>query len=50
MAVGRGKQGNPSHCVQDAHQVRLRPDGKALEFTSVDPKAGNPKARVERLD
>ncbi|MGW0082599.1 protein kinase domain-containing protein [Streptomyces sp. NPDC003393] len=51
VAVGRGKKGNPSHCVPDAHVVRLRPDGAdALRFTSEDPKAGNPKARVERVN
>nr|BFD83337.1 hypothetical protein StreXyl84_27380 [Streptomyces sp. Xyl84] len=50
VAVGRGKEGNPSHCVPDDHEVRLRPDGPdALRFTSVDPRAGNPKARVERV-
>ncbi|MFI1162087.1 serine/threonine-protein kinase [Streptomyces sp. NPDC020801] len=50
VAIGRGRKDNPSHCVPDAHEVRLRPDGDALRFTSVDPKAGNPKARVERVD
>ncbi|MEU7055038.1 protein kinase [Streptomyces sp. NPDC046197] len=49
VAVGRGQKGNPSHCVPDAHLVRLRPDGDALRFTSVDPRAGNPKAQVERV-
>ncbi|WP_030174295.1 serine/threonine-protein kinase [Streptomyces sp. NRRL S-813] len=51
VAVGRGKKGNPSHCVPDAHVVHLRPDGDdALRFTSEDPKAGDPKARVTRVD
>ena len=50
VAVGRGSKDNPSHCVPDAHVVRLRPYGDALRFTSGDPKAGNPKARVERVD
>ncbi|GHD93995.1 serine/threonine-protein kinase [Streptomyces naganishii] len=51
VATGRGRKDNPSHCVPDAHEVRLRPDGgNALRFTSVDPKAGNPKARLLRAD
>ncbi|GGX65523.1 hypothetical protein GCM10010510_06960 [Streptomyces anandii JCM 4720] len=51
VATGRGRKDNPSHCVPDAHEVRLRPDGDdALRFTSVDPKAGNPKARVLKAD
>ncbi|MFF0968602.1 protein kinase domain-containing protein [Streptomyces sp. NPDC003703] len=51
VATGRGKAGNPSHCVPDAHEVRLSPDGTdALRFRSVDPQAGNPKARLERVD
>lgn len=51
VAIGRGKKGNPSHCVPDAHVVHLRPDGAdALQFTSEDPKAGDPKARVTRVD
>ncbi|MFE1860642.1 serine/threonine-protein kinase [Streptomyces anandii] len=51
VATGRGRKDNPSHCVPDAHEVRLRPDGDdALRFTSVDPKAGNPKARVLKTD
>lgn len=46
----RAKEGNPSHCVPDEHEVRLRPDGTdALRFTSADPRAGNPKARAERV-
>ncbi|MFD8614346.1 serine/threonine-protein kinase [Streptomyces sp. NPDC059631] len=50
VATGRGKADNPSHCVPDAHEVRLSPDGTdALRFQSVDPKAGNPKARLERV-
>ncbi|MYX43445.1 protein kinase [Streptomyces sp. SID89] len=51
VAVGRGSEDNPSHCVPDAHVVRLTPaSGGALDFTSEDPKAGNPKARLTRVD
>ncbi|MFH8223813.1 serine/threonine-protein kinase [Streptomyces sp. NPDC018057] len=51
VATGRGKKDNPSHCVPDAHEVRLSPDGTdALRFLSVDPQAGNPKARLERVN
>ncbi|MFI2643333.1 serine/threonine-protein kinase [Streptomyces sp. NPDC018610] len=51
VATGRGSADNPSHCVPDAHVVHLRPDaGDALDFTSEDPKAGNPKATLEKVD
>ncbi|MGY0024657.1 protein kinase domain-containing protein [Streptomyces sp. cg35] len=49
-AVGRGKKGNEGQCIQSPHPVHLRPDGKALRFTSDDPKAGSPKARLSRTD
>ncbi|MEU2878407.1 serine/threonine protein kinase, partial [Streptomyces sp. NPDC007070] len=51
VAVGRGREDNPDHCVPDAHVVRLRPAvGGALDFTSDDPKAGDPKALLEKAD
>ncbi|MGV9990035.1 protein kinase domain-containing protein [Streptomyces sp. NPDC003374] len=50
VAVGRGRKDNPAHCVPDAHEVRLRPDGDALRLTSADPKAGDPKALLRKVD
>ncbi|MEV3859469.1 protein kinase [Streptomyces sp. NPDC050095] len=50
VAVGRGRDGNPGQCLQGAHLVHLRPDGKGLKFTSDDTQAGNPRADLERLE
>ncbi|MCQ4214373.1 serine/threonine-protein kinase [Streptomyces longispororuber] len=50
VATGRGKKGGEAQCLQGAHPVHLRRDGKALRFTSDDPRAGNPRARLVRVD
>ncbi|MFF2650844.1 protein kinase [Streptomyces sp. NPDC058045] len=49
-ATGRGDSGNGPLCSQAAHTVFLKPVGDDLRYTSVDPKAGNPSARLSRDD
>ncbi|MGW2228082.1 protein kinase domain-containing protein [Streptomyces formicae] len=46
VAKGEGAEGNGGQCAQTEHTVYLRPDGKALVYTSDDPAAGDPKARL----
>jgi hypothetical protein len=48
VASGHGASGNPSHCSQTAHTVYLKRSGDALQYTSDDPGAGNPKARLTK--
>ncbi|MFE0175299.1 serine/threonine-protein kinase [Streptomyces sp. NPDC059002] len=50
VATGKGAQGNGGQCAQTAHTVYLRPAGKALQYTSDDPDAGDPRARLARLE
>ncbi|MFK4067630.1 protein kinase [Streptomyces sp. NPDC029674] len=46
VATGKGAAGNGGQCSQTSHAVRLRVDGKKLMYTSDDPGAGDPKARL----
>ncbi|MFJ2773594.1 serine/threonine-protein kinase [Streptomyces sp. NPDC087300] len=46
VATGKGAEGNGGQCAQTPHTVYLRPSGKALVYTSDDPAAGNPTARL----
>lgn len=48
VATGRGKESNHGQCSQTAHTVFLRPAGEQLSYTSQDPDAGDPKARLSR--
>ncbi|MEV0257653.1 serine/threonine-protein kinase [Streptomyces sp. NPDC050732] len=49
VATGKGAEGNGGQCSQTSHTVQLRPDGKKLVYTSDDPGAGDPKARLSRV-
>ncbi|QDQ13039.1 protein kinase domain-containing protein [Streptomyces spectabilis] len=46
---GVGAKSNGGGCSQSAHTVRLRPVGTELQYTSRDPDAGNPEARLRRV-
>ncbi|MFF1377073.1 serine/threonine-protein kinase [Streptomyces sp. NPDC058308] len=46
VATGKGAENNGGQCSQTTHTVHLRPDGKSLAYTSDDPGAGDPKARL----
>ncbi|MEU7584366.1 protein kinase [Streptomyces sp. NPDC041068] len=50
VATGKGAKGNGSQCAQTSHTVYLRPDGKNLTYTSDDPDAGDPRARLSRVE
>ncbi|MBW5422618.1 hypothetical protein GKQ77_13775 [Streptomyces sp. BG9H] len=50
VATGKGAKSNGAQCAQTPHTVTLRLDGKALKYTSDDPDAGDPKARLSRID
>lgn len=50
VATGKGAKGNGSQCAQTSHTVYLRLDGKILAYTSDDPDAGDPKARLSRAE
>ncbi|WP_436840510.1 protein kinase domain-containing protein [Streptomyces flavofungini] len=50
VATGVGDKSNPSQCSQATHTVRLRPVGSSeLQYTSEDPKAGDPAARLKKV-
>ncbi|MFI8926677.1 protein kinase [Streptomyces sp. NPDC053474] len=46
---GVGARSNGAGCSQAAHTVSLRPVGTELQYTSEDPKAGDPEARLRRV-
>ncbi len=48
VATGKGAETNGGQCAQTSHTVRLRPDGRTLGYTSDDPDAGDPRARLTR--
>ncbi|WP_399928154.1 serine/threonine-protein kinase [Streptomyces kanamyceticus] len=50
VATGKGDPSNGGQCAQTPHTVRLRPDGENLTYTSDDPDAGDPKARLTRVE
>ncbi|MFH8989212.1 serine/threonine-protein kinase [Streptomyces sp. NPDC017940] len=50
VATGTGAESNEKQCSQTAHTVRLRPVGSELQYTSVDPGAGDPEARLRKVD
>ncbi|MEU5685009.1 serine/threonine protein kinase [Streptomyces venezuelae] len=50
VAVGKGAENNGGQCAQTPHTVHLRLDGKTLVYTSDDPDAGDPKARLSRVE
>ncbi|QEU92585.1 serine/threonine protein kinase [Streptomyces kanamyceticus] len=50
VATGKGAEGNGGQCAQTVHTVSLRPDGKALVYTSDDPAAGDPRARLSPVE
>ncbi|ARX85572.1 serine/threonine protein kinase [Streptomyces alboflavus] len=50
VATGVGDKSNPDQCSQASHTVRLRPVGSSeLQYTSEDPKAGDPAARLKKV-
>ncbi|WP_306335003.1 serine/threonine-protein kinase [Streptomyces sp. KL118A] len=51
VAVGKGAEGNGGQCAQTSHTVRLRLEGagRTLVYTSDDPDAGDPRARLSRV-
>ncbi|MEU4798031.1 serine/threonine-protein kinase [Streptomyces sp. NPDC023327] len=49
VATGKGVASNGGQCARTTHTVYLRPDGKDLVYTSDDPAAGDPKARLSRV-
>ncbi|WP_255955213.1 serine/threonine-protein kinase [Streptomyces odontomachi] len=49
-ATGKGDASNGSHCSQTAHTIYLKPVGDDLQYTSDDPAAGDPKARLSKTD
>lgn len=49
VATGVGDKSNPKQCSQASHTVRLRPAGSGLRYTSEDPKAGDPAARLAKV-
>ncbi|GHC70949.1 serine/threonine-protein kinase [Streptomyces flavofungini] len=49
VATGVGAKDNPDQCSQASHTVRLRPVGSELQYTSEDPKAGDPAARLAKV-
>ncbi|MGA4840292.1 protein kinase domain-containing protein [Streptomyces sp. G45] len=49
VATGAGAKTNHGQCSQAAHTVRLRPVGAELQYTSQDPGAGDPEARLKRV-
>ncbi|WPO72142.1 serine/threonine-protein kinase [Streptomyces sp. KN37] len=50
VATGKGDPSNGGQCAQTPHTVRLRPEGKNLTYTSDDPDAGDPRARLARVE
>ncbi|MFF8642496.1 protein kinase [Streptomyces sp. NPDC015345] len=50
VATGKGAPSNGGQCAQTPHTVHLRPDGKNLTYTSDDPDAGDPRARLARVE
>ncbi len=50
VATGRGDKSNAAHCSQAAHTIYLKPVGDDLKYTSDDPAAGNPEARLSKTD
>lgn len=50
VATGKGDPSNGGQCAQTPHTVRLHPDGKNLTYTSDDPDAGDPRARLARVE
>ncbi|MEU6995614.1 protein kinase [Streptomyces sp. NPDC046465] len=58
VATGKGSPDNGGQCSQTTHTVYLRPsgktdgktDGKTLTYTSDDPGAGDPKARLTAVE
>ncbi|MFI6344744.1 protein kinase [Streptomyces sp. NPDC050560] len=47
-ATGAGDKGNDAHCSQAEHTIHLTPKGDDLQFTSDDPGAGDPKAKLSK--
>ncbi|WP_158708961.1 hypothetical protein [Streptomyces sp. NRRL S-920] len=50
VATGKGASNNGGQCARTSHTVYLRPDGKHLKYTSDDPEAGDPRARLARVE
>ncbi|MCF3123817.1 serine/threonine protein kinase [Streptomyces arenae] len=50
VAKGEGAKNNGGQCAQTSHTVHLRPDGENLMYTSEDPDAGDPRARLSRVE
>ncbi|GGR73414.1 serine/threonine protein kinase [Streptomyces aureoverticillatus] len=48
VATGVGDKSNDDQCSQASHTVWLRPVGAELQYTSKDPKAGDPEARLKK--
>ncbi|WP_052029446.1 hypothetical protein [Streptomyces aurantiacus] len=49
VATGVGAKSNKGQCSQASHTVWLRPVGAELQYTSKDPKAGDPEARLKKV-
>ncbi|WP_030678174.1 serine/threonine-protein kinase [Streptomyces sp. NRRL B-1347] len=49
VVKGVGAKSNGGGCSQAAHTVWLRPVGAELQYTSRDPDAGDPAARLRRV-
>ncbi|QUI33254.1 serine/threonine protein kinase [Streptomyces alfalfae] len=48
VATAEGAPTNGAQCAQTPHTIYLTPEAKHLTYTSKDPKAGNPRARLSR--
>ncbi|MGW0708661.1 protein kinase domain-containing protein [Streptomyces sp. NPDC002643] len=44
------KENNPGTCVKNTHEIQLSPVGEELEYTSENPDAGDPTARLAKVD
>lgn len=49
VATAKGAPTNGTQCAQTPHTVYLTPSAKHLVYTSKDPEAGNPRARLSRV-
>ncbi|WP_405999203.1 protein kinase domain-containing protein [Streptomyces sp. NBC_00829] len=50
LADGRSSGGQDNTCTPGTHTVRLRLDGDRLQYTSQEPRAGDPHATLKRVD
>ncbi|MFJ6571610.1 protein kinase [Streptomyces sp. NPDC091292] len=50
VATGRAADSNGSQCTTGDHEVRLTPKGDQLTYRTDNPEAGDPEARMDKVE